>query len=264
MNRCRVASTLLTVVHVNEDTVDVVEVVDVVVATTDVRKVQKRKIEVEARVNTTPNPRRNPEDKAVDTTEEVAEVVDVVVVDAEGTAVVSDHPARDLETSLEQTVMTTMKGTATRDETEVVGEEVIPEDVQEDTDVAQDVPQHRVQEMREVITATTTTVVTKTTSDGMTVVVIEATVVVIEVIAMVVIVVVIEVIVKVVIVMVEDHAEEDTVATERLSKVKKVTQADPTMVVFVRSPTKWTTSRSKLDQRPTTNTNPKLSSPIHS
>lgn len=222
---------LLTVDLVKEVTEDEDAVVDVEVGIIDVKKVQKQKSEAVVKVNRTPNPKRNHDDKEVGTIEVVVDVV-VDVVDEVDTVGDRDHRARDLETSPERTVMTIRRVTVTR---EVDVDEIIPDGVQEDTDVAQDVPQHRAQEMKEVIIATTTTAVIRTTNDvttdAMTDAMIDVTIVVV--IVAIVVIVETEVIVKV-IVMVVDRVEEDTVATERLSKAKKVTPVDPTMVAFAK------------------------------
>jgi len=231
VNLSRVANMLPTVGLVKEVTEDEDVVVDVVVGIIDAKKVQKQKSEAVVKVNRTPNLKRNHDDKEVGIIEAAVDVVEDVVAEVD-TADDRDLRARDLETSRERTAMTIRRATVTR---EVVVDEIIPDGVQEDTDVAQDVPQHRAQEMKEVIIATTTTAVIRTTNDVTT----DATTdVMIDVMIVAVIVeteaiVETEVIVKV-IAMVVDRVEEDTVATERLSKAKKVTPVDPTMVAFAK------------------------------
>jgi len=235
VNLSRVANMLPTVGLVKEVTEDEDVVVDVVVGIIDAKKVQKQKSEAVVKVNRTPNLKRNHDDKEVGIIEAAVDVVEDVVAEVD-TADDRDLRARDLETSRERTAMTIRRATVTR---EVVVDEIIPDGVQEDTDVAQDVPQHRAQEMKEVIIATTTTAVIRTTNDVTTdamtdvmiVVMIDVTIV--AVIVAIVVIVETEVIVKV-IVMVVDRVEEDTVATERLSKAKKVTPVDPTMVAFAK------------------------------
>jgi len=235
VNLFKVANMLPTVGHVKEVTEDEDVVEDVVVGITDAKKVQKQKSEAVVKVNRTPNLKRNHDDKVVGIIEVVVDVV-VDVVGEVDTADDRDLPARDLETSLERTAMTIRRATVTR---EVVVDEIIPDGVQEDTDVAQDVPQHRAQEMKEVIIATTTTAVIRMTNDVTTDAMIDVMtdvmtdVMIDAVIVAIVVIVETEVIVKV-IVMVVDRVEEDTVATERLSKEKKVTPVVPTMVAFAK------------------------------
>lgn len=232
-NLSKVANMLQIVDHaiVVEEEVAASEVEEAVVEEAEIsdvkRKVQKRKREVIARESTTLNLKRNLGGKEAVITvvgaEDVAvEEVEVVVV----TVAVCVLAVKALETSRGRTRTTgmTTKATVLKEIAERRGREaeVTQADVQEDSEDAQDVHQHRVQVMKEVTTVIQTAAVINIMVMVREEEIVEVTIAVETVNVMV----------------IGDHGGEDMDATEKLSKeVKTVTIVDKTKV-FAKSPTK--------------------------
>jgi len=289
VNQCKAANMHLTVVLVEVGSVAEEEAVAVGVAVIiGVRKVQKPKIAVVVKASMILNQRRNHVDRVAATTE-VAEVAeDVEEVDVVDIDVAHERVAKDQEMNREPMVMITMKGIVTRDVMEEEGEEVIQGDVHEDSEDAQGVLLHKVQEMKGAVIVIMTVVViniktineetetidvateaTEVTVVTVVIVVIGGTgvIVVIEVIEViavtvvtvgivtVVIATVVTVIVgivvigiEMVIVMVKDQEEVDMDVTES-QKVRMVMPVARKKVAYAKSPTKWKKSRLRVENQ---------------
>jgi len=284
VNQCKAASMHLIVALDEVGSVAEEEAVAVVVAEiTDVRKVQKRRIAVVEKASMTLNQKRNHADRVVGT--EVAEVAeDEVEVDEVVIDVARERVAKGQEMNREPMVMITTKGIATRDVTEEVGAEVIQGDVHEDSEDAQGVLLHKVQEMREAVIVIMTVVVInikKINEETETIdVATEVTVVIVvvggtgmfvmievrEVIALIVVtvgignvviatvvtvgivgIVVIEI--GMVTVMVKDQGEVDMDVSERLQKARMVMRVARKKVAYAKSPTKWKKLRSRVENQ---------------
>lgn len=230
-NLSKVASMLQIVdraIEVEEEAASEVE--EVVVEEAEIsdvrRKVRKRKREVIARESTTLNLRRSlggreavitvveAEDVVVEEVEEVVVVIVAVCVLAVRAPETSRGPTR--------TSGMTTKATVPK-EGEVREAEVTQADVQEDSEDAQDVHQHRVQVMKVVTTVIQTAAVINITVMGREEEIEEAMIVVATVNVMV----------------IGEHEGEDMDATEKLSKeVKTVVTIVDKMKEFAKSPTK--------------------------
>jgi len=219
------------------------------------------------------NQKRNHADRVVGTTE-VAEVAeDEVEVDEVVIDVARERVAKGQEMNREPMVMITTKGIATRDVMEEVGAEVIQGDVHEDSEDAQGVLLHKVQETKEAVIVIMTVVVInikKINEETETIdVVIGGTgvIVVIEVIEViavtvvtvgivtVVIATVVTVIVGIVVigigmvtVMVKDQEEVDMDVTES-QKVRMVMPVARKKVAYAKSPTKWKKLRLRVENQ---------------
>jgi len=285
VNQCKAASMHLIVALDEVGSVAEEEAVAVVVAEiTDVRKVQKRRIAVVEKASMTLNQKRNHADRVVGTTE-VAEVAeDEVEVDEVVIDVARERVAKGQEMNREPMVMITTKGIATRDVMEEVGAEVIQGDVHEDSEDAQGVLLHKVQEMREAVIVIMTVVVInikKINEETETIdVATEVTVVIVvvggtgmfvmievrEAIALIVVTVgignvVIATVVTVgivgivvigigmVTVMVKDQGEVDMDVSERIQKARMVMRVARKKVAYAKSPTKWKKLRSRVENQ---------------
>jgi len=279
VNQCKAANMHLTVALVEVGSVAEEEAVAVAVAVIiDVRKVQKPKIAVVVKVSMILNQRRNHVDRVVATTEvvEVAEdeeEVDVVVID-----VAQERVAKDQEMNRGPMVMITTKGIVTRDVMEEEGEEVIQGDVHEDSEDAQGVLLHKVQETKEAVIVIMTVVVinikkineeTETIGVATEVTVVIVVIVVTGVIVVIVgivtvviatvvtVIVVIATVVTVIVVigigmvtvMVKDQEEVDMDVSERIQKVRTVMPVARKKVAYAKSPTKWKKLRLRVENQ---------------